>query len=238
MFLFSLFLQQVQGYSAVATGLRFLPLNGSFIFASIISGYCSARLGWRCTITVGFTIAAIAVLSLSQVQADTPFEAMVGQLMLVGFGVGLSLSPLTAAAMGTASDDQSGIAAALTNTSTRLGGALGIAVQGGIFTHQMGAHLTQVLTTTGLDAGVRQAIVAEALSHGATQPQRLMLLLKQGSATLSFSELQGLIHQSFISGIQGAMWTGASVLLVAAGLSIAYVRSQPDHSLSSSASTE
>ncbi len=227
LFLFSLFLQQVQGYSAVATGIRFLPLNGAFILASIVSGYASARLGWRKAITAGFLLAAVGVLSLWQVQANTPYIAMLWQLMLVGFGVGFTLSPLTAAGMGSAPAAQSGVAAALLNTSTRLGGALGIAVQGSVFTQGLGLSLGRSLFELGLAPAAAQAVVAEALGHGATRPDRLLAALGDAS-TVSLVTLEQTIHQAFVSGLHSVVWACGIALLVGAGLSFTCIRSSPN----------
>lgn len=228
LFLFSLFLQQVQGYSPSAAGIRFLPLNAAFILASVISGYFSARLGWRWTITLGFSMAGVAVLSLSQVQFDTPFRVLVVRLTLVGFGVGFTLSPLTAAGMSSLCQQRSGMAAALMNTSTRLGGALGIAIQGNIFTDGMKQHLAQQLSATELSPQVQAGILAEALSHNATRPAVLMEQLALGDASaaaMTFSELEYLIHQAFVSGLRSVLWTGAIALFIGAGLSAAYIQS-------------
>ncbi|MEL6778761.1 MAG: MFS transporter, partial [Cyanobacteria bacterium J06597_16] len=233
LFLFSLFLQQVQGHSALATGIRFLPLNGAFIAASFASGYGSARLGWRATITLGFLLAAVGALTLSNLQPEVPYRALMGQLMLVGFGVGFTLSPLTAAGMGSVPMAQSGIAAALLNTSTRLGGALGIAIQGSLFTQGLGHHLSEALTALSIDTSTQSAIVAEAIGHGATRANRLQEIVAQSAAspvTLSVEMLEETIHQSFVAGMQTVVWVAAIALLIGALLSFAYIRASPSPS--------
>ncbi|MEO0707843.1 MAG: MFS transporter, partial [Cyanobacteria bacterium J06649_5] len=235
LFLFSLFLQQVQGHSALATGIRFLPLNGAFIAASFASGYGSARLGWRATITLGFLLAALGALTLSNLQPEVPYRALMGQLMLVGFGVGFTLSPLTAAGMGSVPMAQSGIAAALLNTSTRLGGALGIAIQGSLFTQGLGHHLSEALTALSIDTSTQSAIVAEAIGHGATRADRLQKIVAQSAAspvTLSVEMLEETIHQSFVAGMQTVVWVAAIALLIGALLSFAYIRASPSPSQS------
>ncbi|MEO1394356.1 MAG: MFS transporter [Cyanobacteria bacterium J06634_5] len=235
LFLFSLFLQQVQGRSALATGIRFLPLNGAFIAASFASGYGSARLGWRATITLGFLLAAVGALTLSNLQPEVPYRALMGQLMLVGFGVGFTLSPLTAAGMGSVPMAQSGIAAALLNTSTRLGGALGIAIQGSLFTQGLGHHLSEALTALSIDTSTQSAIVAEAIGHGATRANRLQKIVAQSAAspvTLSVEMLEETIHQSFVAGMQTVVWVAAIALLIGALLSFAYIRASPSPSQS------
>lgn len=231
MFLFSLFLQQVQGYSAIATGMRFLPLNGMFILASGVSGYFCGWLGWRRTLTLGFAIAGAAMLSLSQVGADTAYGGMVVQLMVVGFGVGFTLSPLTAAGMGSAPVSKSGIAAALFNTSTRLGGALGIALQGSLFTQGMANHLSHFLEQAAFPEAMQPAIIAEALGHGTTRPAQLQRYLFEAASAprspeIAFSALEQAVHQAFVAGMHQAVWAGAIALFIGAGLSALYIRSE------------
>lgn len=223
LFLLSLFLQQVQGYSAAATGLRFLPLNGAFILASILSGYASAKLGWRTAITSGFLIAGLGVLSLAQIQPNTPYGDMLWQLMLVGFGIGFTLSPLTAVGMDSAPTAHSGIAAALLNTSTRLGGALGIAVQGSVLAQGLGHHLARSLAAWGLSSTAQQAIVAEALGHGATRPDRLAGYLPP---TISIETLEQTIHRAFVSGMHSVMWVAAIALLLGAAASFTWIKTE------------
>lgn len=222
LFLFSLFLQQVQGYSAIATGLRFLPLNAAFVFASIISGYVSVRLGQRYAITLGFLLAAVAVLSLSQIQPETPYGSIVWKLSLVGFSVGFTLSPLTAAGMGSLPASRSGMAAALMNTSTRLGGALGIAVQGSLLAQGMGGFLRQAIASTNLTTGDQTAVTAEILAYGTTRPDRLSPLLADGGT--SFAEIEQVAHEAFVAGLQSVLLAAAIALLMGAGLSFAYIR--------------
>lgn len=222
LFMFSLFLQQVQGYSATAAGLRFLPLNAAFILASVFSGYGSALLGWRWSITAGFMIAGIAVFSLVSVQADTSYSSLLSRLILVGFGVGFTLSPLTAAGMSSASANFSGIAAALMNTSTRLGGALGIAIQGGVLTAQTGSTLEISLQRFNLESQARQTIVAEAISHGATRPTVLIQQIANTDA-LTLQQVEQLIHHAFVSGLRSSLWVSAIALFIGAGISAIYI---------------
>ena len=238
MFLFSLFLQQVQGYSASAAGIRFLPLNAAFIFGSIVSGYFLARFSERFVIAAGFAIASVAVFSLGQVEYTTAYGDMLPSLVLVGFGVGFTLSPLTAAGMESLTATQSGLAAALLNTSTRLGGALGIAVQGDIFSANSKRSLQRLLaeeTRFGVEANA--AIVAESTSHGAARPEVLHQIVVNSqqvnnqqinenldSSLDALETVTTAIHSSFVSGLHSTLWLAGSLLLFAAVLSVVCVR--------------
>lgn len=150
LFIFSLFLQQVQGYSAAAAGLRFLPLNGAFVIASLVSGWFAARLGWRFAITAGLLLAGVATFSFIGISADTEYGAIIWKLVLSGFGGGLTLAPLAAVAMSCTPPTQAGIASAVLNTSNRLGGVLGVALQGTIFTQRLASDLARSLIAWGV----------------------------------------------------------------------------------------
>ncbi|MBD0347484.1 MAG: MFS transporter, partial [Coleofasciculus sp. Co-bin14] len=155
LFLFSLFLQQIQGYSATEAGIRFLPLNGGFVIASICSGWFAVRLGWRFIITTGLLIGGITTLSFLRFSAGTEYEAIMWNLFLCGFGGGLTLPPLAAAAMSTGPQSQAGIASAVFNTSNRLGGLLGVALQGTILTQGLASELKRSLSAWGLPTNIQ-----------------------------------------------------------------------------------
>jgi EmrB/QacA subfamily drug resistance transporter len=218
LFIFSLFLQQVQGYSATEAGLRFLPLNGAFIAASFISGWLAARLGWRVTIATGLIGAGIATLSFIQINPDTEYSAIWGKLLLSGFGGGLTLSPLAAAAMSSVSPAQSGVAAALLNTSTRLGSILGITIQGNILARQLTSHLTASLMVWNLPATARDQIIAEALQNVAKISSTL-------PNNVSLPALHQAIRQSFVSGVHTTVITASLCLFTGAALILIFVPS-------------
>ncbi|MEM9905615.1 MAG: MFS transporter, partial [Cyanobacteria bacterium P01_D01_bin.44] len=132
-FILSLFLQHVQGYSATMTGLCFLPMNGAIIVASFASGWIAARLGWRFPILTGLVIVTVALLSLTRIGISIEYSEILWTLVLAGFGGGLTIPTLAATAMNSVLPIQEGIASALSSISIQLGGILGIAIQGALF---------------------------------------------------------------------------------------------------------
>ena len=135
LFIFSLFLQQVQGYSAVAAGMCFLPLNAAFVIACVASGWFAARLGSRFTILMALTLASVTTISFMRITADTEYGTILFPLVLSGFGGGLALATLSAIAMNSAPLSEVGIVSAVVNVSPSLGNLLGIAIQGTILSH-------------------------------------------------------------------------------------------------------
>lgn len=216
LFMFSLFLQQVQGYSAAAAGLRFLPLNGAFAIALLCSGWFAARLGWRTTITVGLVVAGLATLSFLRINADTEYRAIAPNLVLSGFGAGLALAPLTAAAMSTVISSQVGIASAILSTSNRLGGVLGVALQGTIFSQQLREELGRLLTSWGLPSNLQEQIIANALHGSSKVPDDL-------PASISPLALQQATNNAFVSGMHAVVLVAAIALLMGAVLVLTFV---------------
>ena len=216
LFIFSLFLQQVQGYSAAEAGLRFLPLNGSFVIASLCSGWFAARLGWRLTITTGLLLAGVTTLSFITISADTEYGAIMWILVLSGFGGGLTLAPLTAAAMDTVLPTQAGIASGVLNTSNRLGGVLGIAIQGTILTQGLASNLKRSLSAWGVPSNLQERLIADALHGGAVVSSDL-------PASISALALHQAINNAFVSGLHAALIVSGVALLAGALLILAFV---------------
>ena len=164
-FLTTLYLQQVLGYSALQTGLAFLPSN--LIMAGLSAG-ASARLvtrfGTKPPLVAGLLLAAagLALLGHAPVAGHFALDVLPGGILL-GIGAGTALSPLLLAATGDLAPDESGLASGIANTSFMLGGALGLAVLA-----DLAAGRTDHLTATGhphldaLTSGYHAAYLAGA----------------------------------------------------------------------------
>jgi MFS transporter, DHA2 family, methylenomycin A resistance protein len=216
LFIFSLFLQQVQGYSAVAAGVRFLPLNGSFVIALLLSGWFATKLGWRFTIAVGLILAGVTTLSLTRISVNTEYGSIVWQLVLSGFGGGLTIPPLAAAAMSSVPSAQTGIASAIINTTNRLGGVLGIAIQGTILKQWLASDLGRSLSAWDIPSTLQDTIIADALRGGTTVPNDLP------ASITPFAFHQAFSH-AFVSGLHTVVLTASFALLFGALLILIFV---------------
>lgn len=216
LFIFSLFLQQVQGYSAVAAGLRFLPLNCSFVIGLLVSGWVSIRFGWRLTVTIGLIIAGVTTLLFLGINADTEYGTIVWKLVFSGFGGGLTLTPLATAAMSSVPETRAGIASATINTSNRLGGILGIALQGTILTQWLTSNLKQSLVAWGIPTNIQNKLIADALEGGAKVPNDLPARI----SNIAFHEA---FSNAFVSGLHAAVLVASVALLAGVFLIFTFV---------------
>jgi EmrB/QacA subfamily drug resistance transporter len=157
-FFLSLFLQNVDGYSALRAGVAFLPLGLSTLIAALLAPRIVQFLGSRHQLMLGLGVAALGLLWLSRVGAnDSYLMHVLGPEILTGFGFGLLFLPLTSSATAGVPVHEAGLASGLINTTRQLGGALGLAVMATvassiIASHEVGHHATANALTSGYRA--------------------------------------------------------------------------------------
>lgn len=128
-FFVTLYMQNVLGYSAIQTGLAYLPLCAAGAVSAGVSSQLLSRVGTRPVIVAGALISAGGLFWLSRIPVDGSYVSdLLPGLVLIALGIGgVFVGALTAANVGVPSD-KAGLAAALLNASQWLGGALGLAI--------------------------------------------------------------------------------------------------------------
>jgi EmrB/QacA subfamily drug resistance transporter len=160
-FYVTLYMQNVLGYSALQTGLAYLPLCGIAVVGAGISSQLIGRVGTRPVIVVGALIGAGGLYSLSRIPVGGSYAAdLLPGLLLVGLGIaGLFVAVATAANAGVPAD-KAGLAAALLNASQWLGGALGLAIFTAVSTSRTNDLLAAgVPVPHALTAGFQRALL-------------------------------------------------------------------------------
>lgn len=216
-FFLSLYMQSVQGYSAIAAGVRFLPSTLAIVFVAPLAGRAAARLGSRTPMTVGLVLCGSALLLLERLQPTTPYSQFWWIQGMMGIGMGLTMAPMTAAVMSSVPPARAGMAAATTNTSREVGGVFGIALLGAIVSGRFVAHLGRSLTAMGIPPGLRDQIVAGA-SHGSLRGGRV---LPPGIDPVAVRQAFG---EAFVSGMHAALVFAGFALLVGAVVAFTFVR--------------
>ncbi|MBO9532214.1 MAG: MFS transporter [Solirubrobacteraceae bacterium] len=128
-FFISLYLQQVLGYSALNTGLAYLPLAFAIIFAAGAASALVTKFGFKPILAAGLGLVAVALLWFSQVSVGGSYLANVlVPSLLAGVGLGFAFVPVTIAAVTGVEPHEAGLASGLINTNQQVGGALGLAI--------------------------------------------------------------------------------------------------------------
>ena len=132
LFLNTLYLQEVRGYTPLAAGLLTVPMAGMTALCSPVSGVVVGRRGSRGPLVLaGLGIGACGVL-LSRLAPDTSVWVVVAAYLCFGTGFGTVNAPVTYAAVSGMPRSQAGVAAAVASTSRQVGAALGVAVFGAV----------------------------------------------------------------------------------------------------------
>jgi MFS transporter, DHA2 family, methylenomycin A resistance protein len=131
-FVFSLFFQRAQHFSALTAGLAFAPMTVSIMAANAVAGRLHERLGARAIIAGGALLMAGGAVALEGIGAHSAFATLVPQLIALGFGLGLIVPAMTASLLGSVHRSRSGIASGMLNTARQTGSVIGVALFGSL----------------------------------------------------------------------------------------------------------
>jgi DHA2 family methylenomycin A resistance protein-like MFS transporter len=131
-FVFSLYFQQINGLSPLATGLAFVPMMGAVLPVNLISPRLAERFGGPSTVAAGALLSAAACFALLGIERGTSYWALCLQLVAMGCGIALSVPPLTSALLGSVEKSRSGVAAGVLNSARQTGSVLGVALFGSL----------------------------------------------------------------------------------------------------------
>jgi EmrB/QacA subfamily drug resistance transporter len=155
-FFLVLFLQQVAGYSALDAGLATLPITVLMFLLSKRFGALSDRFGPRLFMGVGPIVAAVGIALYTRMDEHADYLTQVLPAVVVfGFGLSLTVAPLTATVLGGVPEQDAGMASAINNAVARVGGLLAVAAIGAVVSSQLGspeATLGSVPVDTAMSA--------------------------------------------------------------------------------------
>jgi EmrB/QacA subfamily drug resistance transporter len=133
-FFLTQFEQNVLGYSALVSGLAFLPLTAALFIASQLSARTlMAKVGGKALMIGGISTSTVGVLMLTQLSASSGYPLILVALLLFGTGNGLAFVPLTMTSLAGVDPADAGAASGLVNVMQQVGGALGLSVLVTIF---------------------------------------------------------------------------------------------------------
>jgi predicted MFS family arabinose efflux permease len=146
LFVISLYLQDERGFSAMHTGLIYLPIAVGALIFSPLSGRLVGRFGSRPPLLVAGILITAATLMLTRLSATTPVWQLLAIFAVFGVGFSMVNAPITNAAVSGMPTDRAGAASAIASTSRQIGVSLGVALCGSV--------AGSALATTGVDFAV------------------------------------------------------------------------------------
>src|SRR5882762_4731623 len=207
-FLFPLNLIQVQGYSATAAGAAALPLILLIFLLSRWSGGLVARYGPRVPLIVGPLIGALGfVLFAVPSVGESYWKSFFVAVVVLGFGMAITIAPLTTVVMNSVGQDRVGAASGINNAVARVAGVLAIAVLGIVMVNAFSARLDSKLASFSLPPGTLQEMQASEIKLAGLQ---LPTSLNETSGTA----IRKSVREAFVFGFR-------LIMVICAGLSVA-----------------
>jgi fucose permease len=212
-FLITQYFQLVRRYTPLSAGVRTLPVAFSIAAASVFSPKLVERVGTKRVVAAGLTSMAIGFAWVSFASAKTPYLEIVGQMIFLGLGLGSTTAPATESIMGSLTLDKAGVGSAVNDTTRELGGTLGVAVIGSIFSSVYIHELGRGKVFAALPPTSRSA-TSESVSAAGRVATRL------GADAPAFLEE---VSNAFLKGLSVSCIVVAGVALGGAGFALRYL---------------
>ena len=179
-FFLTVFVQTVWGYSALRTGIAYLPMVATIMLMAGVSAQLVPRIGARPLMLAGSAIGAGGMYWLSRINEHSTYvNGLLGPIIVTAIGLGMLFMPVTLVALSKVEDKDAGLASSLLNTGQQVGGSIGLALLGtvawtavanSIHSQAAAAAAAAAKSGHGLHAAasgaIPKAIYAHALSVG------------------------------------------------------------------------
>ena len=220
-FLVVQYFQIVKGYTPLGTGVRLLPVAGSVAVTSVVGTKLAVRVGNKAIVGTGLLLFATGLFWASTASGSTTYLVIVGQMLFLGSGMGLTSAPATEAIMGAVPAAKAGVGSAVNDATRLFGGTLGVAVIGSIATSLYTSRLV-----SELPSGVPERAVAGAKGSvgGAITASHQLSKLGLDHAA------QGLANtatHAFLYSLAGGCRVVGAVTIVGAIVAIAFLPARP-----------
>src|ERR1700720_2054867 len=211
-FLFPLNLIQVQGYSTTGAGAAIVPLILLIFLLSRWSGGLVARYGPRLPLIIGPLVAGLgfalfAVPMVGDSYWKTTFPAMV----VLGFGMAITVAPLTTVVMNSVAQDRVGTASGINNAVARVAGVLAIAILGILMVKAFSYRLDRQIAELRLPPSVRSEIKA-------VETRLADLQVPAGVDDSTRAMIRDSVGEAFVFGFRLVMIICASLSVASAGV--------------------
>lgn len=163
MFLLPFFLKSILHYDSITAGLMLMPMTATMVFFAPVGGRVADRFGSRLPAFLGILLVAGSLRMFNTINADYSGHEFFTRLVLMGIGLGFTMSPLSNCAIASLPKDKIGVGSGVFNLSKIIGGSIGVVLVETILSNREKYHY-QVLN--------------EALNPASHSPEELSALLR------------------------------------------------------------
>ncbi|MCW2783983.1 MAG: family efflux transporter permease subunit [Marmoricola sp.] len=200
-FLITQYFQFVRNYGTLSTGARILPVATCIAIASVLGAILAPRIGTKVVVASGMTLFGASFLWIASVDVNTSYaHVIVPQMILMGLGMGFISTPATESILLVLPPARAGVGSAVNDATRELGGTLGVAVVGSVFSSVYAAHLSD---------GLFGRLPGGALAQAKDSVGAATAMAANGQLTSAFQSafMAGLHTSCLVIGI--VCWVGA-----------------------------
>ena len=174
-FLLTQYLQYIMNYTALQAGIRLLPMALTMLIVAPLSARIVERLGTKTVVASGLGLAGVGLALFAGLPSEniSYWGDVAWRMVIMAAGMGLTMAPATESIMGSLPLAKAGAGSAVNDTTRQLGGTLGVAALGSVFSSAYGTHLASRLEGVGVTSAALHAAresVASALAAAAHAP--------------------------------------------------------------------
>ena len=158
-----LYLQVVKGSTPSQAGMQMLPMMGGVLLMSVVTGRIISKIGkYRMFPIAGTALVAVAMMLLARLEIGTPIHRMYLYMGVLGCGLGMVMQVLILAVQNAVAFRHMGVATSGATLFRSIGGSVGVAAFGAVFSHGLHARLEKVLTA---DVELPQPLTPDVIHH-------------------------------------------------------------------------
>lgn len=206
-FLLTQYFQFVLGYTPLEAGIRLLPLALTMMVVAPLSARIVERIGTKVVVSSGLFLSGLGVISFAGMEVSTGYGNIFWRLILVAFGMGLTMAPATESIMGSLPLAKAGVGSAVNDTTRQVGGALGVAIIGSVLASTYGSKVGDAVAGQRLPAGV---------ASDAKNSLGFALQTASQIGGPAGNALASTARSAFVDGMHQGYLVGAAVLILGA----------------------
>jgi Na+/melibiose symporter-like transporter len=206
-FVLTQYLQFVLGYSPLETGVRLLAFAIPMMIFAPLSARFVERVGAKAVVGAGLALVATGLVLSTGLDASSSYGAIAWRMVVMATGMALTMAPATDSIMGSLPLAKAGVGSAVNDTTRQIGGAVGVAVVGSVFSSIYSAEVAGAISgqpvppevTNGIKDSVGFALQAAARIGGSAG-----------------TELADAARSAFIDGFHAGLIVGGVVAAIGA----------------------
>lgn len=218
-FLVTQYFQVVRGYNTLSAGIHTLPFAITAGIVAPVSARLALRFGTKVIVGFGLLSMTGGFLLASYMDASSSYlTGVVPSMVVMAAGLGLTMAPATEAIMGSLPVDKAGIGSAVNDTTREIGGTLGVAVVGSVFSSLYSPRIGELLTNLGVPAepvAIAQESVVAAGEVAKRAPEAFQAPIAQAAS------------DAFLHGMAAGCRVAGLATLVGAAIAFAALPARP-----------